>query len=94
MATTCTLRPTRLTSSESDVDELKAHSLIQNVEQCILHVQPKDPKMQRSLYVVYIQTSILENNTQPHPQPDSTDPNHNSPPVDPAIENVLKKLSS
>ena len=68
--------------------------LIQNVEHCILQGQPKDPKMQWSPNVVYIKTSTPERPKQPQPQPDPTDPNLNPPPVDPAIGNLLKELSS
>ena len=44
MATTGTLRPTRLTSSESDTDELKAHSLF-------LTLTPTAASLDRSEFV-------------------------------------------
>ena len=50
--------------------------------------------MQWSLYVVYIKPSTPEKPEQLQPEPDPTDPNLNSPPVDPAIGNLLKELSS
>ena len=70
--------------------------LIQNVEHCILHGQPKDSKMQWSSNAVYIKTSTPEKPKQPQPQPqaDPTDLNLNPPAVDPAIGNLLKELSS
>ena len=66
--------------------------MIQNVEHCILHQQPKDPKMQWSPNLVYIKSSTTEKPEQP--QPDPTDLNLNPSAVDPAIENLLKELSS
>ena len=66
--------------------------LIQNVEHCILHGQPKDPNMQWSPNVVYIKTSTPEKHKQP--QSGCTDPNFNPPPVDSDIGNLLKELSS
>ena len=67
-------------------------ALIQNVQHCILHGEPKDSKMQWSPNVVYIKTSNPEKHKQSQPNP--TDPNLNPPPVDPAIGNLLKELSS
>ena len=64
------------------------------VEHCMLHGQPKDPKMQWSPNVVYIKTFLPERTKQPQPKPDPTDPYLNPPPVDPAIGNLLKELSS
>ena len=68
--------------------------LIQNVEHCILPGQLNNPKIQWFLNVVYIKISTPEKPKQQHPQPDPTDPNLNPPSVDPAIGNLLKKLSS
>ena len=41
--------------------------LIQNVEHCVLHGQPKDPRMQWFPHIVYINTFTSEN--PEHPQP-------------------------
>ena len=66
--------------------------LIQNVECCILHGEPKDSKMQWFPNVVYIKTSPPEKHKQPQPNP--TDPKLSPLPVDPPIGNLLKELSS